>query len=469
MFKEKMDLPIFHEISSLSKDLNIKSFVIGGYVRDMILNRHSKDIDIVVLGDGIDFAKKLAKRLGISKVSIFKTFGTAMIKYKGLEIEFVGARKESYSQNSRKPFVEAGTLEEDQNRRDFTINTLALSLSPDNLAELSDPFNGLQDIEKNCIQTPLDPRITFSDDPLRMMRAIRFATQLNFKIAEVTLKAIYDSRDRINIISKERIVDELNKILMSDRPSIGFKLLDKTGLLPLIFPELSALKGVEKIEGLAHKDNFYHTLQVVDQIVPNTDNLWLRWAALLHDIAKPQTKKFVSGTGWTFHSHEFLGSKMIPGIFRKMKLPQNEKMRYVQKLVALHLRPIALANNGVTDSAIRRLIIESGEDLDNLMTLCEADITSKNEAKVKKFLQNFKKVRRLVKEVEERDALRNWQPPVDGKLIMKTFNLKPCSTIGVIKEAIKEAILEGEIKNNFAEAQQFMLKYGKELGLNAVD
>ena len=468
-YTEKLELPIFHEIKKLADKENTKCFVIGGYVRDLLLERDSKDIDIVVIGSGIDFAQKLAKQLNVKQVSYFKNFGTAMFKYKGWEIEFVGARKESYQRNSRKPIVENGTLEDDQNRRDFTVNAMALGLNSENFGHLLDPFNGLEDLKKKTICTPLEPEITFSDDPLRMLRAIRFANQLGFFIREDTFAAIEKNAYRIEIISNERIVDELNKILMTNRPSAGFKLLEKTGLLKFIFPEIQALKGVEKQDGLAHKDNFYHSLQVVDQIVPHTDNLWLRWAALLHDIAKPRTKKFVKGIGWTFHSHEFLGAKMIPGIFRRMKLPLNEKMRYVQKLVKLHLRPIALAQEGVTDSAIRRIIVEAGNDIDDLMTLCEADITSKNEAKVQKYLRNFKKVRRLVKEVEERDALRNWQPPISGDLIMKVFNIEPCRKVGDIKEAIKEAILEGEIKNDYNQAYEYMLKVGLQMGLTTKD
>jgi len=465
-YTEKLELPIFHEIKKLADKEETKCFVIGGYVRDLLLERSSKDIDIVVIGSGINFAKKLAKELNIKQVSYFKNFGTAMFKYKGWEIEFVGARKESYQRNSRKPIVENGTLENDQNRRDFTVNAMALGLNSENFGHLLDPFNGIEDLKNKTICTPLEPEITFSDDPLRMLRAIRFANQLGFFIRKDTFAAIEKNAYRIDIISNERIVDELNKILMTNRPSVGFKLLEKSGLLKIIFPEIHELKGIEKQDGLAHKDNFYHSLQVVDQIVPHTDNLWLRWAALLHDIAKPRTKRFIKGTGWTFHSHEFLGAKMIPSIFRRMKLPLNEKMKYVQKLIKLHLRPIALAKEGVTDSAIRRIIVEAGNDIDDLMTLCEADITSKNEVKVKKYIRNFKKVRRLVKEVEERDALRNWQPPIGGDIIMKAFDIKPCRMVGDIKEAIKEAILEGEIKNDYNQAYEYMLKTGLQMGLN---
>ena len=463
---KKLQHNIFGEISKAADQMQLETYVIGGFVRDIYLNRKSKDIDIVTVGSGIELARKVAENLkNKPQVNVFKNFGTAMLKYKDLEIEFVGARKESYQNDSRKPIVENGTLEDDQNRRDFTINAMALRLNKSNFGELVDPFNGIDDLKHKIIRTPLDPDITFSDDPLRIMRAIRFSSQLGFEIQEETLQSISKNKERISIISGERVIDEINKIMMSDKPSAGFKLMEETGLLKIIFPELLQLKGVDKVNGIGHKDNFYHTLEVLDRIVPNTGNLWLRWSALLHDIAKPATKKFIQGQGWTFHAHNFVGVKMIPGIFKRLKLPLNEKMKYVQKMVQLHMRPIVLSEEVVTDSAVRRLLFEAGDDIDDLMTLCEADITSKNEDKVKKYMKNFLLVREKLKEIEEKDSIRNFEPPVKGELIMETFELQPGREVGIIKDAIKDAILDGIIHNNFEEAFEFMLQKASELGL----
>ena len=442
----------------------VRAFVIGGYVRDCFLGRPSKDIDIVVEGSGIAIAEAVAEKVH-TNVSVFKNFGTAMLRYKGIEVEFVGARKESYSHDSRKPVVENGTLEDDQNRRDFTINAMAVCLNKERFGELVDPFGGLDDLKERTIRTPLDPDITFSDDPLRMMRCIRFATQLNFYIDDETFLALERNKERIEIISKERIADELNKILLSPIPSKGFVELDRCGLLPLIFPEMAALQGIETKNGRAHKDNFYHTLEVVDNIAKQTDNLWLRWATLLHDIGKPRTKRWEPKIGWTFHNHNFIGEKMIPDIFRKMKLPMNEKMKYVQKLVGLHMRPIVIADEEVTDSAVRRLLFEAGDDIDDLMILCEADITSKNEIRKKQFLNNFQIVRQKLKDIEEKDRIRNFQPPVNGEEIMRIFNLAPCAEVGTLKSAVKDAILDGVIPNEHDAALQYIFECAAKMGI----
>lgn len=452
-------------VSKSALQLNSEAFVIGGFVRDSVLGRTCKDIDIVTTGDGIQLAQHAANALNIKKVSIFKTFGTAMFMFNDWQVEFVGARKESYKSDSRNPIVVPGTIEDDQNRRDFTINALALSLQQADFGRLIDPFGGGDDIQAKIIRTPLDPDVTFTDDPLRMMRAIRFATQLDFSILPETFDAIQRNASRIRIISMERISEELNKIVMTSKPSTGFYLLDESGLLEIIFPAFTALKGAEYVDGKGHKDNFRHTLEVLDRIAPHTDNLWLRWSALLHDIAKPITRRFEPNTGWTFHGHEFKGMKMIPDIFAHLRLPLNEKLKYVQKMVLLHLRPIVLAEEKVTDSAVRRLLMDAGDDIDDLMTLCEADITSKNQAKVKRYMANFEIVREKLKQIEAKDNLRNWQPPVSGEIIMQTFGLKPCKQVGEIKSAIREAILEGEIQNNFDEAYQLMLREGSKAGL----
>jgi len=465
--KQHLQHSVFKKLGAIADTTNTEVYVIGGFVRDIFLKRPSKDIDILVIGNGIKFAEEASIALK-SHVSIFKNFGTAMLRYKDLEIEFVGARKESYRADSRKPIVENGTLEDDQRRRDFTINALALSLNQQTFGKLIDPFNGLQDLEDKLIRTPLNPLETFSDDPLRMMRAIRFASQLGFRINDLAIKAIQETKERISIVSKERITDELNKIILSPKPSVGFNYLFDTGLLKLIFPQMVTLQGVEYIDGKGHKDNFYHTLEVLDNISEATNDLWLRWAAILHDIAKPATKRFEPAQGWTFHGHEDKGARMVPKIFAQLKLPLNEKMKFVQKLVQLHLRPIVLAQDIVTDAAVRRLLFDANEDIESLMMLCHADVTTKNDYKKKKYRQNFELVRQKLKDVEERDKIRNWQPPVTGIDIMNTFGIKAGREVGILKNQIREAILEGEIQNSREEAFNFMLKKATEIGLRPI-
>lgn len=460
--------PVFRTISQAADDLGLETYVIGGFVRDYFLNRGEKqDIDIVTVGSGIELAQKVADLLpNATKVSVFKTYGTAMVKTDDIELEFVGARKESYQKDSRNPVVENGTLQDDQNRRDFTINAMAISLSRKHNGQLLDPFNGLQDLDQKLIRTPLEPDVTYSDDPLRMLRAIRFATQLDFKIEKESFESISRNAQRIEIITNERIVTELHKILASKKPSRGFLLLEKTGLLAHFLPELIALKGIDEVEGQTHKDNFYHTLEVVDNIAQHTDDIWLRWAALLHDIGKAPTKRFSKKVGWTFHGHEFKGSKMVYHLFKRLKMPLNDKMKFVQKMVRMSSRPIAVIDESATDSAVRRLVHDAGDDIESLMTLCEADITTKNPKRFKKYHNNFKKVRDKIVEVEERDHVRNFQPPVTGEEIMTTFNLKPCKEIGMIKASIKDAILDGKIPNEYEAAREWMLNKGKELGLS---
>ena len=466
-YKGALRNKIFDVISKAAADLQVESYVIGGFVRDLLLERgEPKDVDVVAVGSGIELAQKVSQLLPRKpKVQVFKNYGTAMLRAFDMEIEFVGARKESYSEESRNPEVESGSLEDDQNRRDFTINAMAISLNEASFGQLLDPFNGLEDLKHKIIRTPLDADITYSDDPLRMLRAIRFASQLDFRIEKHSLEAITKNKDRIRIISRERVVDELNKILLSPKPSIGFALLHKTGLLHILIPELTALEGIDEIEGQRHKDNFWHTLEVVDNISENTEDLWLRWAALLHDIGKAPTKRFDQQIGWTFHGHEFVGSKMVYKLFKRLRMPLNEKMKFVQKMVLMSSRPIVLAQEEVTDSAVRRLVFDSGEKIEDLMTLCEADITTKNPRRYKKYHNNFQIVRQKIKEVEERDHVRNFQPPVSGEEIMETFGIKPSKEIGIIKDAIKEAILEGEIPNEYEAAREYMLQKGKEIGL----
>ncbi|MFV0145650.1 CCA tRNA nucleotidyltransferase [Empedobacter falsenii] len=464
---EAVSNPIFKNVAEVADEINQETYVVGGFVRDYLLNRgQKKDIDFVTVGNGILLAKELAKTLeNTSPVSVFKRFGTAMFKYKDTDLEFVGARKESYSEDSRKPHVEDGTLEDDQKRRDFTINTLAISMNKENFGELIDPFNGVEDLNNKIIKTPLEPNITYSDDPLRMMRAIRFAAQLGFEIEKKSFQAIIDNAERISIVSFERVMDEFQKIMMTEKPSVGLLLLEQSGLMQHILPELVALKGIEEVEGQKHKDNFYHTLEVVDNISIHTDNVWLRWAALLHDIGKAVTKRFDKNVGWTFHSHEFVGSKMVLKLFRRLKLPLGPQVKYVQKLVMMSSRPIAVVTDDATDSALRRLLFDAGEDFDDLITLCKADITTKNERKQKRFKQNFEVVEQKIKDVEERDRVRNFQPPISGEQIMEIFDIQPGKEIGILKNAIKEAILEGEVENNYNSALEFVINMGKDLNL----